>query len=162
MSNLEVVQTPTLYLVGMSTTTSLAEQGIPALWRKFRPQLGKIVAKTGGFFNVSIYPEEMTMSNFTPATRYVAWVAVATSKDLKTPEGMATLLIDGSSYAKVTYQGLAQHFGPFAAKLYGEIIPNAGYTIDNSRPHFEYLPESYRPDDPKAREDVYVPVIKAS
>ena len=90
----------------------------------------------------------------------IAWVAVATSKDLKTPEGMAKLRVAGSTYVKVTYRGLAHHFGPFAARLYGELIPASGYTVDNSRPHFEFLPEDYRPDDPEATEDVYVPVHK--
>lgn len=160
MPNFEVMQIPTLHLVGMCTTTSLVEQGVPALWQKFRPQAKEIVVKTVGFFNVSIYPAQMTMSSFTPTTPYVAWAAVATSKDLKTPAGMATLRIDSSTYVKVTYRGVAQHFGPFAARVYGELIPAAGYAVDNSRPHFEFLSEHYRPDDPEATEDFYVPVTK--
>lgn len=71
------------------------------------------------------------------------------------------LELKGSTYAKVEYQGMAQHFGPFVARLYGQLIPEAGYAIDNSRPHFEHLSEHYRPDDPEASETVYVPVIKA-
>lgn len=160
MPDLAIVQIPTLYLVGIHGTTSLAEQGVPALWQQFRPQVSKVVVKTAGFFNVTIYPEALNFKDFGPNTKYEAWVAVATAEDLKIPEGMAMLEIETSTYAKVEYQGLAQHFGPFVANLYGNRIPAAGYAIDNSRPHFEYLPEDYRPDNPEGREEVYVPVIK--
>lgn len=73
---------------------------------------------------------------------------------------MELLQLAGGTYAKITYPGLPQHFGLFAARLYGQLIPAAGCAIDNSRPHFEYLPPGYRADDPAAKEDVYVPVLK--
>ncbi len=162
MTALEIVELQPILLVGIRKTTNLAARAIPAMWRSFRPQVGKIVTSSPGFYNVSIYPAALNIRDFGPMTNFEAWVAVAAPRDQGIPEGMEVLSVEGGTYAKIEYRGLAQNFGPFAARLYGQLIPEAGYTIDNQRPHFEYLSEHYRPDDPEAREEVYVPVIKAS
>ncbi|MFT7121384.1 MAG: AraC family transcriptional regulator [Neolewinella sp.] len=63
------------------------------------------------------------------------------------------------SYAVFDYQGLAKDFGLVAAQVFGEWLPAANLTVDNTRPHFEYLPPGYRMDDPEAKEEIWIPVV---
>ncbi|MEM6770517.1 MAG: GyrI-like domain-containing protein [Bacteroidota bacterium] len=155
---LEILDLPTTSLIGLGSATSLAEGKGPMLWGKFRPRAKDLPRVQPGFYNVSIYPEELTMDSFTPTTKYTAWVGVAVAEGQEVPQDLESLRVGGGLYAKIIYQGLPQDFGPFAARLYGQLIPEAGYRIDNTRAHFEYLPPGYRPDDPEATEEVWVPV----
>ena len=47
----------------------------------------------------------------------------------------------------------------FFEKIFKEIIPASDYELDNSRPHFEILPEGYNPMDESSEEKIYVPLI---
>lgn len=41
--------------------------------------------------------------------------------------------------------------------IFGTWLPASGYVLDD-RPHFEVLGPGYRPDDPEAEEDIFIPI----
>ncbi len=41
--------------------------------------------------------------------------------------------------------------------IFGSWLPESEYELD-SREHFEVLPETYQPMNPKAREEVWIPI----
>jgi len=148
-------------LIGLRTVTSLAAQGVPGLWQKFGPRVKEIADRSEGMYNVTCYRDDMVMEDFTPLTRYEAWAAVKVDEGTAVPEGLEALKIPMGTYAVFTYKGLPQDFSPVADQIFKEWLPTANLGVDNTRPHFEYLPPGYRTDDPEAEEEVWIPVIIA-
>lgn len=146
----------TTHFIGLRTETSLAEQGVPGLWRKFRPLAKGIADKSEGSYNITCYGKDLAMTDFTPLTRYEAWTTVKVDSTDAVPADLEVLTIPLGSYAVFDYQGLAKDFGLVAAQVFGEWLPAVNLTVDNTRPHFEYLPPGYRTDDPEAKEEIFL------
>ncbi|MFT7121545.1 MAG: putative transcriptional regulator YdeE [Neolewinella sp.] len=51
------------HFIGLHTETSLAEQGVPVLWRKFRPLAKGIADKSEGFYNITCYDKDLVMTD---------------------------------------------------------------------------------------------------
>jgi len=160
MKEYRLTQLPTSRFIGMCTQTSLSANGVPPLWQAFRPRAKEVIGKTEGFYNLTRYAPGLVMADFTPVTHYEAWAVVKIeNENTDIPEGMMALVVSGGTYAVFSYQGLAADFSAFAGQIFGKWLPEANLKVDNTRPHFEYLPPGYRPDDPEAREEVWVPVL---
>jgi AraC family transcriptional regulator len=57
---------------------------------------------------------------------------------------------------------MSEHHGPATdvstfEYIFARWLPASGYALDG-RPHFEVLPADYRPLDPDAREEIWIPV----
>ena len=150
--------TPTK-LIGVSETTSLSGAGTPALWRSFGPRIQEIDRRADDWrYALRIYPADLSLANLTPDTRYTEWAAVAVKDDAEVPAGLDTLHLTGGLYARCLHRGLPGEIGDTVNYLFGQWLPTSGYDVDNSRPHFERMAPDYRPDDPEAQEEMYVPL----
>ena len=64
-----------------------------------------------------------------------------------------------TDYAVFIHKGTPQDFPKTFAYIFENWIPNSKYKVD-SREHFELIPETYRPDDSNAKEEVWIPILE--
>lgn len=146
-------------LVGMKIRTSLAENRTFELWNKFHPRLKEISnLKNSDLYSIQVFDEDLEFSRFTPQTAFEKWAAAEVESFDEIPEGLETYTIPAGKYAIFIHRGLPSEFPETSRYIFGEWLPNSGFELDN-RPHFEIMNENYRPDDPLAEEEVWVPVL---
>jgi AraC family transcriptional regulator len=151
--------TPPRRLVGIRIQTTLAENRAAELWRRFRPRVAEIHNRLGAdFFDVKRYGPEMTNGQFSPTTVFEKWAAVEVEGHADIPEGMQPLELPGGLYAVFVHHGPATAFARTYQYIFGTWLPTSGYRLDE-RPHFDVMGPRYRPDDPEATEEIWVPVI---
>lgn len=145
-------------LVGLSINTSNSENRAGELWRAFKPRVGEILHRVGDeYFSVQIYCSQITYQEFTPHTRYEKWAAVAVSEFGEIPRGMESLTVEAGRYAVFIHRGTPQMFPATAQFIFREWLPASQYDLD-TRPQFEIMTPEYRPDDPNATEEVWIPL----
>ncbi len=145
-------------LVGLRTRTSLADNQTPALFRSFMPRRREPENRlNANIYSVQVYAAPAGFQSFTPTTVFEKWAAVEVAAFGELPAGMEALTIPAGLYAVFLYKGLPQDFPKTAQYIFGTWLPQSEYTLDN-RPHFEIMSPAYRPDDPNAEEEVWVPV----
>lgn len=152
-------------LVGMRRPMSLdggqmAMERVRALWRDFRYRVSEIEARVGSdFVSMRVYEEPLSSAP-SPDASFEQWAAVEVSEFGDQLAGMARHTVSGGLYAVFIHRGPAKAFGETARFIYGEWLPRSDYELDH-REHFEVLGPSYRPDDPEATEEVWIPVRPA-
>lgn len=145
-------------LLGIHIQNSLVENRAAELWRSFRPRVAEITNRLGAdFFDVKRYGPELANGQFTPATVFEKWAAVEVADYDHIPPGMEALDLPGGQYAVFTHHGPASAFAGTYQYIFGTWLPTSGYLLDD-RPHFDIMGPTYRPDDPEATEEVWVPV----
>ena len=149
---------PESILVGIKATMSVANMQQPALWGRFMPQHGRINHRVGAdFYSVSQYPDVDYFVNFSPTRSFVNWAAVAVRSVEQLPECMEALTIPAGQYAVFNFKGTAKEVGKLFQHVYGTWLPQSGYALEQ-RPHMAIMPPGYRPDDPEAKETIWVPI----
>lgn len=149
-------------LVGMHRPMSfdggqVAMEEVGALWRDFRSRISEVEARMGpDFISMRIYEEPLTSAS-SADSRFEHWAAVEVSELGDEVAGMARHSLAGGMYAVFIHRGPASAFADTARHIYGEWLPGSIYELDD-REHFEVLGPSYRPDDPEATEEVWIPV----
>ena len=157
--NVTILSLPPITLVGVSQETSLAAAETPALWREFGPRIREIGERADDWrYSLRQYPTGLSLHHLTPETRYIEWAAVAVASGARIPAGLETLLLTGGLYVRCLHRGLPGEIGDTVNYLFGQWLPTSGYDVDNARPHFERMAPDYRPDDPDAQEEMYVPL----
>lgn len=147
-------------LVGMHRDLPLADPAVAALWRAFMPRLGEIAGRADADL-VSVLVRRVGASGPpVPGEPVTRWAAATVVHDAPVPPGMRRLVIPAGEYAVFAYRGTAAGFGAAARYVYADWLPGSGWRLDD-RPGFEVLPPGYRPDDPEAEEQVWVPVRRA-
>ncbi len=145
-------------LVGMRINTSLSDDKTTALWQQFMPRRNEIKNKLeSGFYDVKVYPSNFEMKDFTPQTIFEKWAAIEVSLFNQIPNSMESYTIKGGKYAVFMHKGPASSFHKTLQYIFGVWLPDANYTLDN-RAHFEIMGETYKPDDPNAEEEVWIPI----
>jgi len=145
-------------LVGLRIQTSLAADQTPTLFRSFMPRRREPENRlNANLYSVQVYDANLDFHTFTPTTLFEKWAAVEVKAFGELPAGMEALTIPVGLYAVFLYKGLAQDFPQTAQYIFGTWLPQSEYVLDN-RPHFEVMSPAYRPDDPAAEEEVWVPV----
>jgi AraC family transcriptional regulator len=146
-------------LVGMRMRMTLADLFIktPQLWQRFSPRQAEIRERVGtDYVSMQIY-EDLGDQGFAPDRAVEKWAAVEVSNQTAVPEGMEPYTISGGKYAVFVHEGPASAAPETFEYIFGTWLPGSGYALDD-REHFELLPKSYRPDDPEAREEVWIPI----
>ena len=163
-NRIETLETTTL--LGKSLEMSLAEDKTQALWQSFGPLVKSIKnRKDRNFISLQIFNSVFDPENFDPNTRFTKWAGVALENDnqllRREPDNEELKLyhIQGGLYTVFTHVGPASEFRSTLGFIYGEWFPKSEYQIDD-REHFEVLPEGYRPDDPNAKEEIWIPIRK--
>lgn len=150
---------PPRRLIGIRIQTTLAENRAADLWRAFRPRVAEIPHRLGAdFFDVKRYGPELAAGQFTPATGFEKWAAVEVADFSNIPEGMQPLDLPGGLYAVFIHRGPASAFARTYQYIFGVWFPASGYRLDD-RPHFDVMGPGYRPDDPEATEEIWIPVV---
>jgi len=96
---------------------------------------------------------------FSPANNFERWAAVEVGDGSISLRGFEKFELSGGLYAVFRYKGMASEAGEAFRHIYMEWLPSSGY-IPDDRPHFDVLGKDYRPDDPEAEEDLYIPILK--
>lgn len=144
-----------LKLVGLRRTMTFAQDRTAELWRGFRMALKPAVgAAPTRFFSVNAYGPAF---DFGPNTPFEKWAAAEVPGGENVPEGLETITLPGGLYAVFRHRGPASEGPRVFGYLFGTWLPASGYTLDD-RPHFEVLGPGYRPDDPAAEEDIFIPI----
>jgi AraC family transcriptional regulator len=84
------------------------------------------------------------------------WGAAEVTSFSSMPEGMESYTLLGGKYAVFLHKGPASDTKIFRY-IFGVWLPRSKWELDD-REHFELLPPGYRPDDPNAEEEVWVPL----
>jgi AraC family transcriptional regulator len=148
-----------IQLVGKRMHMTLADNKTPDLWRAFMPYRQKVAHRVneGMVYEVILYEGGFNPAAFHIHSLFEKWAAAEVHKVETLPDGMEHFLLPGGTYAVFQHKGPAHTFGQTARFIYGVWLPRSNYRLDD-RPHFNRLPEGYRPDDPEAEEEVWIPV----
>ena len=144
-------------LVGKSLSMSFSEDKTGQLWGSFMPRVKEIENRVGGErVSMQMYSDDF-MQN--PELLYTKWATVEVANYNLIPNGLEAIDITGGLYAIFPYKGNVIQAPVFFEKIFMEWIPNSEYELDNTRPHFEILPEGkYDPMDPNSEETIYIPI----
>ncbi len=151
---------PKRIIIGRSLEMTLKKDRTEFLWKSFLPFLPSLKNRIGGeLFSMQVYPGGLDRNHFNENTLFEKWAGAEVHEQQDVPEGLEKHVIKKGLYAVFTHKGPAAAFPRTAAFIYGQWLPRSGYSLDH-REHFELLPPGYRPDDPNATEEIWIPVKK--
>jgi AraC family transcriptional regulator len=153
-----IVTLPEKKLIGMHMSMSYAHNRTGELWKNFMPRRNEIRHRLNTlFYSLQVYDKAFDFTSFSPDTPFEKW-ALAEVSDLETiPTGMKSFVLSAGKYAVFIHRGPASEYHTTFQFIFGTWLPSSGFIIDQ-RPHFEILTENYRPDDPDAEEEIWIPV----
>ena len=143
-------------LVGMCNVNSTPGMSTAQLWQRFMPRRGEIKARTGGDF-ISMRVFHRNGEPFSPATPFDEWAVVEVSDLEGVPEAMQSFTLPRGDYAVFIHHGPLAAFPRTAQYIFGTWLPGSEYELDD-RPHLAVMGPNYRPDDPDAEEEIWIPV----
>ncbi|MBT4526457.1 MAG: GyrI-like domain-containing protein [Deltaproteobacteria bacterium] len=144
-------------LVGLHMKMSFSYDKTPDLWKTFMPRRGEVQNRaTSEYISMQIFEPGQELI-FSPSTSFEKWAVVEVFNDDFLPDGMEGYSLKGGLYAVFVHIGPASDFPETVRYIFEDWFPQSDYQLDN-REHFEILPEDYRPTDPKAREEIWIPV----
>jgi AraC family transcriptional regulator len=151
---------PDKLLVGMAAEMSLAADTTPSLWQSFMPRRGEIRSAVGSaLYSVQKFPEIVNFESFTPETVFEKWAAVEVTDSDSVPEDMQLFVLRGGYFAVFKHYGPPSGFPKTVKFIFSEWLPGSEWQLDD-REHFELLLPGWRADDPKAQEEVWIPLTK--
>jgi AraC family transcriptional regulator len=154
----KIITIPEKKLIGMHMPMSLVQNKTVDLWRNFMPRRGEIKNKVNTeFISMQVYDPSYDFTNFDPAAQFEKWAAVEVNSFDHVPPEMEKFVLPSGLYAVFQYKGDLSGAANMFRYIFGEWLPNSGYTLDN-RPHFEILGEKYKNNDPNSEEDIYIPI----
>lgn len=143
-------------LIGKNMTMSFAANTTAELWKSFMPRRKEIPHGVGqGLYALQLYPQDF-FKNFDPTASFEKWAAMEVSDVQGIPDGMETLILPAGLYAVFSYKGPAGSPQPFQYILQ-TWLPSSAYELD-TRPHFEFLGEKYKNNDPDSEEEIWIPL----
>jgi len=163
-NRIEILEPTTL--VGKSLEMSLADDRTLELWQSFGPFVKRIEnRKDQNLISMQNFHRPFDPNKFDPEAVFTKWAAAAIhpmdppqNSRMQLGNGALKLYqMPGGLYAVFKHVGRASEFGRSMAFIYGKWFANQPYVLDN-REHFEVLPPGYRPDDPEAEEEIWIPV----
>ena len=147
-------------LCGRSLEMSFADNKTYELWSAFMP-LRKTIsnAVSTDLYSMQLYGETLDYSNINPMQTFTKWAAIEVKDHSKIPEELFPYVLHEGLYAVFIHVGTPQDFPKTFGYIFEEWIPNSEYEVD-AREHFELIPKTYRPDDPMAKEEVWIPILE--
>ncbi len=146
-------------LVGIHMEMSLSMNKTSELWQRFMPKRKEIKNRSNSeFISMQVYNTNLN-NLFSPNTLFEKWAVVEVLNYEDIPDSMESYSLKGGNYAVFIHKGPAMEFPKTMQYIFGSWLPQSEYALDN-REHFEILPGDYNPVDPKAREEVWIPIKK--
>jgi AraC family transcriptional regulator len=156
----KIVTLDELTVVGMVTKTTMKNNVIPALWKKFnlaKEQIRNVVKDSPGY-GICLYDPTYHTTDFTIESEYEYLAALAVTKLTEIPEGMISRIIPKQKYAVFTHKGALdtlQHTYDF---IYGTWELKSGYKVAKAD-DFEVYDQRFDPaGTPESEMDIYVPI----
>lgn len=160
MNEPKIVEIKDRELIGMRVRTTLSENKTFELWQKFKPRVKDIKDRSDtDFYSVQIFEKGLKLEQLTPQTEFEKWAAVQVENFDNIPDKLEVLTIPNGKYAVFIHHGTPQEFAKTSAFIYGVWLPTSEFELDE-RPHFEIMSADYRPNDPNAEEEVWIPIRK--
>lgn len=133
------------------------------LWHSFMPLLKSVSDRKGNhLISMQVFEDPIDPKQFDPNVEFTKWAGVPLETDgFVAGAKLALYTISGGLYAVFKHRGPASEFGRSIQYIYREWFPGSDYELDE-REHFEKLPQGYRPDDPNAEEEIWIPIRKKS
>jgi len=145
-------------LVGMRIKTTVANDKARELWQRFMPRRNEVRNRVGeNFYSIQAYDHSRSFETFTPQTEFEKWASVEVSDWDAIPDEMESRTLAGGQYAVFIHRGLAKDFPETWKAIFMKWLPQSDYELDK-RDHFEILTPAYRPDDPDATEEIWIPI----
>ncbi len=145
-------------LIGIHQSMIYANNSTPELWRRFMPRKKEVQLKLNSdLYSIQFYPPGSGPMSGDPYTVFEKWAAVEVGADSPVPVGMEKMWLQPGKYAVFLHHGPASAFMKTFRFIFNTWLPASEFTVDD-RPHFEVLPENYRPDDPVAQEEIWIPI----
>lgn len=142
-------------LVGVRLEMSFSGDRTPELWRRFMPRRHEVSSRVGrGYISMKVFRCDPAPG---ADALFEGWAAVEVENHDQIPEGMEPYVLAGGRYAVFVHEGPAAGAPETFGYIFGTWLPRSSYVLDG-REHFEILPEDYRPDDPEAKEEVWIPI----
>ncbi|MDN3641389.1 GyrI-like domain-containing protein [Lutimonas halocynthiae] len=147
-------------LCGLSLKMSFTDNKTYELWSSFMPLRKKVTnAASTDLYSMQIYGEILDYNKLNPTSTFTKWAAVEVKDHSKIPEELFPYELNEGLYAVFIHKGTPQDFPKTFAYIFENWIPNSKYEVDY-REHFELIPETYKPDDPNAKEEVWIPILE--
>ena len=145
-------------LCGLSLNMSFADNKTYELWSSFMPLRKKVTnAVSTNLYSMQVYKKILDYNKLDPMSTFTKWAAIEVKDHSKIPEELFPYVLNKGLYAVFIHKGTPQDFPKTFAYIFEKWVPNSKYEVD-SREHFELIPETYRPDDPNAKEEVWIPI----
>lgn len=146
------------FLVGMHSSMCLSVDGTQSLWGRFMPRRKEIENTVSEkFYSMQCYPQMRTFADLGATTEFEKWAAVEVAGLYLIPKGMDSYVFEGGEYAVFLHRGPATAAPAVFAYIFSQWLPQSAYELDD-REHFEVLGPGYRPDDPAAEEEIWIPI----
>lgn len=147
---------PEKKLVGSRLIMSFADYKIGELWRSFTFRKSEIKNSiTNDLISVVVYGPTH-FKDFKPTNEFERWAALEVLDFDHVPKEMETFVLKTGLYAIFNYQGLSTDNSIFQY-IFGIWLPSSEYELDD-RPHFEFLGEKYKNNDPNSEEEIWIPI----
>jgi AraC family transcriptional regulator len=147
------------HIAGKRLSMTYAADRTPELFRSFMPHRAKIENTVGTeVYAVNVFPPGTTQASITGATIFEKQAAIEVSATGNLPEGMEHFVLPGGLYAVFIHKGPAAAFAKTFGYIFGTWLPESGYQFDANRPRFEKITPGYKPDDPEAEEEIWIPI----
>jgi len=148
---------PATLLAGQRQRLSLLVDTTAALWQRFgQRQRARPFASSAERYSVQLY-DPAYFRDFRPEATFEKWAAVAVPHAAAVPPDLELLALPGGLYAVFDYRGPASGGPAVFRAIMLDWLPASAYELAD-RPHFEVLGAQYRPDDPAAEEEIWIPV----
>lgn len=149
-------------LCGQHLEMSMADNRTRELWSSFMPLKRTIKNSINtDLYSMQVYDKGADFKSMKPTSVFTKWAAIEVSDHTNIPDMLQPYVLNAGLYAVFIHKGLPADFHKTFNYIFQEWLPDAAYEID-AREHFELLPETYRPDDPMAEEEIWIPVKEQS
>ena len=144
-------------LVGQRIIMTYSENKTYELWRKFMPDRNSIMNKVdSSLYSIEVYPPEY-FDHFDRKKKKKKWAAVEVSDFMNIPENMEAITLPRGKYAVFIHLGPASTGPDTYGNIFRSWLPTSEYQLDH-RPHFAWMGEKYKKDDPESEEEIWIPV----
>ncbi|ULQ53995.1 GyrI-like domain-containing protein [Flavihumibacter fluvii] len=156
--DVRIIDMPEKKLLGMRMVMSYSNNRTYELWHQFMPRRKEIgCTLNSDLYSLQIYPSGAGPISGNADTLFEKWAAVEVAGFPSIPDGMETMILAAGKYAVFIHQGPATTFMKTFHFIFNIWMPGTEFEMDD-RPHFEVLPEGYRPNDPLAQEEIWIPI----
>jgi AraC family transcriptional regulator len=160
MTTPKIVEINERLVAGLRIRTSLAENKTFELWTNFKQRIAAVQRiRSNQFYSIQKFPDDISFQTFDPSTQFEKWAAAAMEDFDTLPDEFESFAIPGGRYAVFIHHGPPSKFAETSRYIFGEWLPESGMQLDK-RVHFEIFKSDYRPDDPNATEEVWIPIRK--